>query len=154
MLKKMRERKKKLKKKLLGGGVTAACIIALLASWGLDVGGLGSGLGLPQLNDLLNPDDSQPEQQPNDPVDEVQPDPSTQGAAETEQTNTLLTITVYGDMILQGENPITTDSLRTLLETSDESYVWDLNSHQAILSTYNDVLAVFLETGVSFTETR
>ena len=149
----MRQKKKKLKKRLMGGGIAGVCIIALLASWGLDIGGFGSGLGLPQLNDLLNQDDI--EQQPNDPSDPVESDQShDQGITETDQTDSLLTITVYGDMILQGENQLTTEELRTLLQNSDENHVWDLNSHQAILSTYNDVLALFLETGVSFTETR
>ena len=143
----MAERKKK--KKHGGKIVTGACILALiLGGLFLDLGGLGSQLGLPTLGPT---EVTQPEPPPAPPEEAPPEDPE---PITGEEAPLSLLIRVVGNSIFHGDEEITIAGLQNLLREYDEpGLVWELRDEQAILAVYEEVRVMLMEQDVTFTET-
>ena len=148
------------KKKKHYGKVACGCLALLLAG-GLffDFGGFGSGLGLPTFQQGDN-GDSNGYEAPPPPTDNtplVTPSPSPETTPEpppySGHETPLLEIRVSGSTITHGDQELTLDELRTLLEgVSHFDYTWDLFDERAIDAYYEEVRNLFAELSIAVRE--
>jgi len=120
----------------LGGG---------LLPWGQANGGNGDGSG----NGGYAAQDNQPQETP--PPTDTSDTPSE--SAIGDESAPELIIKVIRDMVYHAEHQITIDELVLLLEELNyPEAVWELHDDQAIVETYEIVIALMRENGIEFIE--
>jgi len=157
----MAQRQDKKKNKHYGKIACGCALLVLAGGLFFDFGGFGSGLGLPTFNqgdngdngdsngyDAPPPYDNEPLINPT-PTPEVTPDPPPYTGLETP----LLEIRVTGSTIMHGDEEITLDELRELLESvSHRDYTWELHDDRAIVASYNEVRDLFTSLSIAVRE--
>ena len=149
--------------KVLGFCVVVGCAAALLA-WIMGDGGFGFGDGFGGIGGSGPGGNGNGS---NGTVQEGQYDPP----ADTTATETsddddrtiqeiefvaeplVLIIRVVNNLIYHGDNEVTLDDLAILFnEVSHQDLMWELRDEQAIMETYENVIALMQEHGIAFTE--
>ena len=147
-----KKKKKKGYGKVVGFCAVVGCIAALL--WGAGQFGLGGGL-LPwgQVNGGNGSGDggyAQQNGQQEAPPVHIEPEEDT---AAGEEVPPVLIIRVVRDTVYHGDRQISIDELMPLLEEiSQPGDVWELYDDQAIVGTYETVIALMRDSGVEFIE--
>jgi len=166
MIGKRKDKKKKkmsLKSKAAVGG--CAIIAFILATLGLDIGGLGSGMGL--AIPAFAPAEQQTEHNPSD--DANTPAPDTEQATDSQQADgdtaqgsdhedipepLSRLISITGDSIIHnGQTLSPIELIEFILQVNQPDYIWELRDDHAIMATYNEVRMLLIENDVRFEET-
>jgi len=139
------------------GKVVRNCAIGVgciaLALWIFDIGGIGSGVGLPRpWVDATEGNNGDGEgggyaEQPHEATPPQDPTNNDGGQ------NDVLLVRVVGNSIYHGYEEIDIDVLANLLQNANPNLTWELRDEQAILGTLDVTRAVFLENGIEFTQT-
>jgi hypothetical protein len=136
--------KKKKKKKHLGKIIVLCCVLLLIGALAFDLGGIGSGLGIPtfrtQDGDTTNGDNDATQTQDDDDGEE-QDDPITYapGTEDTEPVPVRI-ITLNYDTILHGDREIDMDELSNLFERDRASGEgWEMHDVDGI---YNIITGI------------
>jgi len=158
MAKYEKKKKKKGYGKMLGFCGIVGCVAALLwgagnfglggglLPWGQAGGGNGSGSGNGGYASQNNQQQNTPP-----PGQGTNEDPGDNGNGEVAADE--LIIRVERDMIYHSERQITIDELVPLLESLNyPGAIWELHDDQAIVETYENVIALMRENGIEFIE--
>jgi len=158
MLNKKKKKKGKGKYYVAAGCCVAAAIFVM--GLGLDIGGLGSGMGFPQFNigqsdsnsndDTTNNNNVTPDAPIATPPTETPPPASPPPVIEP-----VTLITVRGSEIVYDGSVVTLTQLRMAIEAIDEAQTldWTLHHDNAILATMDEVQALLRELNISARET-
>jgi len=151
---------KKTGKKKKGGGKTkmaaGACVaVALvLSGLGLDIGGFGSGLGLPTFSPENITGSNAEDVFVEIPTEEDVELTTTSDNENQEEAPLSLLIRVSGDSIIHNDQSLSIAELRELLtEVNQPEHIWELRDEHAIMATYNEVLMLLNEKGVRYEAT-
>ena len=163
----MQDPNQKKKKKKYGRKVAFACCCVLLAAMllnGLDIGGFGSGLGIPFAGALTGDGD---DSDADDQQDVDAPDlPEYIGFGDRDEQDESIEsvdpavpprlIIVAEDRVYYDDAVVSLDELRTVLEnriTTEPNTQWELRSEHPIVATINGVRDLLRDLGVDFSET-
>ncbi|MCL2403990.1 MAG: hypothetical protein FWC92_00445 [Defluviitaleaceae bacterium] len=156
----MAKKKKKGYGKVLGFCAIVGCVAALF--WGAGYFGFGGGIlpwaygdgtnGTSNGNGNNNGAYTAQDNQYQD-TSQVDPDETANIPGEDEVLPPVLIIRVTRGEIYHGDRQISIYELVPILEELNQpGYVWELHDDQAIVETYENVIALMRESGVYFTE--
>ena len=160
-------KKKKGKTKYYAAAAGCCAIAIFLAGLGLDIGGFGSGLGLPTFNPSDNgngyvadamatvPTENPESENPED-VPEQDDQPEQPPVQEVAPVEVVTLIRVSGTDIIYDGRTLTVAQLRGILENIENraELDWTLHNEHAILDTINQVRGLLRDLDISPHETR